>query len=82
MPVTNGVTLESMPESIPFNIFNNDLDDGTVHPLNNPSDNTKLQGVANRPDVCAAVQRNLHRLEKWASRGLLSSIKRSAKSCT
>ncbi|KAK4826400.1 hypothetical protein QYF61_008687 [Mycteria americana] len=35
------------------------------------ADDTKLGGVAASPDVCAAIQRDLDRLEKWADRNLM-----------
>ncbi|GAB0209846.1 mitochondrial enolase superfamily member 1 [Grus japonensis] len=45
-----------------FNIFINECT------LSKFADNTKLGGVANTPEACAAIQRDLDRLQKWAKR--------------
>ena len=49
-----------------FNIFINDPDTGTERKLTSLVDDTKLGGVADTPGECAAIQRDLKRLEKWA----------------
>lgn len=33
--------------------------------------NTELGGMADTPDGCAAIQRDLDRLEKWSDRNLM-----------
>ena len=52
------------------NIFINDLDNGTECTLSRFADGTKLGGVADTAGVCAAIQRDCDRLEKWADRNL------------
>ncbi|KAK4810852.1 hypothetical protein QYF61_008824 [Mycteria americana] len=47
------------------------LDSGKDCTLSKFTDDAKLGGVADTPDGCAAVQRDLDRLEKWADRNLM-----------
>jgi len=45
-----------------INIFISDLDEGTEHALRKFAGNTKLRGVADTPQDCAAIQQGLARL--------------------
>ncbi|KAK4810876.1 hypothetical protein QYF61_013284 [Mycteria americana] len=47
-----------------FNTFINDLDDGAECTPSQVAD-SKPGGVADTPESCAAIQRDLNRLEKW-----------------
>jgi len=54
-----------------FSIFINDLDNGTECTLSKFAHDMKLEGVADIPEDCTAIQRDLGRLEKWADRNLM-----------
>lgn len=55
-------------ELILLNIFINDLDDATEHTLRRFAGVTKLGGAGNASYGCAAIQRDLSRVEKWVNR--------------
>ncbi|KAK4830140.1 hypothetical protein QYF61_008567 [Mycteria americana] len=44
-----------------------------------PREDTNLRGVADRPEGCVAIQRDLYRLEKWADRKLMKFSKGKCK---
>ena len=44
------------------------MHDGAECTLSQFADDTERGGVADTPEGCAATQRDLHRLEKWADR--------------
>lgn len=70
-PVTSVVSQGSILILILFNFFVNDLDDGIKYTTSKFEDGTKLGRVTDRQYDCAAIQRDLHRLENWANGNLM-----------
>lgn len=69
--VNSGMSQGSTLGSIPFNVFIDDLDDGMECTLRKSADDTRIEGVADRPDDDADVRRSLSRLEHWEERNVI-----------
>lgn len=54
-----------------FSIFVTELDNGTEDTLSQLAGDTNLGGVADPPGGCAAIQKDLERLERSAKRNLM-----------
>lgn len=60
----------------------NDLDDGTECILNKFANGIEMRRMTDTPGGCAAIQRNLSKLEEGANKNLMKVTQGNAKSCT
>lgn len=67
-PVNSGVLQKSILDPV---LSSSDLDEGVKCNLSSFADDTKPGVVADTPNCCAAIQRNLVRMQKLADRNII-----------
>jgi len=70
-PGTSGTQQGPIQDPDLFSIFSKHLFEESESNLSKFADDTKLEGVTDQPEGCAAIQRHLSRLEKGSERNLL-----------
>ncbi|RMC15367.1 hypothetical protein DUI87_07558 [Hirundo rustica rustica] len=64
-----------------FNVFISNTDSGVECTLSRSAGDTRLSGAFDMPEVLDAIQRELHKLKKWANGNLMRSTMPHAGSC-
>lgn len=67
---------------VPFNIFNNNMNDVTENMLSKFEGNTKQRVRADTPNSRALVQRDLEKFQVYANRNFMKISKEKCKFCT
>ncbi|GAB0178750.1 mitochondrial enolase superfamily member 1 [Grus japonensis] len=77
--MTSSIPKGSVLGPVLFNIFTDDLDDGAECTLIQYAEDTKSGKVVDMPEGCAAIERDLDRLEKGANWNLKKFNKEKCK---
>jgi len=78
-PVTTDVPQQLTRGPTLCSIFMNDLNNTEEHIFSKSADDTKLGGLADTPEDCEAIQRDLDRLERRAEKNLMKLNKEKRK---